>query len=55
MGTMHLRVYCEMKMPTCAMVWSEKKNVRQYVNDAIDNPYSKNIRTVGKTQPLPIN
>lgn len=44
-----------MKVPTCAMVWSEKKNVRQYVSDAIDNPYSKNMISVDKTQSLPIN
>jgi len=25
------------------------------VNDATDNPYSKNMRIVGKTQPVPIN
>lgn len=40
---------------TWAMVWSEKKNVRQYVDDAIANPYSKNIRIVGSKEGPPTN
>ena len=40
--------------PTWAIVWSEKKNVRQYVDVAIARPYSRNMITVGK-KPLPMN
>lgn len=40
---------------TCATLCSEKKNVKQYVEDAIAKPYSNRMRTVGNRAPLPIN
>lgn len=40
---------------TCATEWSEKKKVRQYVDAATANPYSRNIAVVGNRQSPPMN
>ena len=37
------------------MLCSEKKKVRQYVDDEIASPYSKSMVTVGRNEYLPIN
>lgn len=40
---------------TCATLWSEKKNVKQYVEDATASPYSRKIITVGQKPLVPTN
>ena len=40
---------------TCAIEWSEKKKVRQYVDEAIADPYSRKRTIVGTKLSFPIN